>query len=292
MSMTTVETSAPTAAKRAAQRDIAPRAIAFDFGEDTPRHWLDDNAYLTNVMNALSLTFPEGERFFIAAVRHFRDRATDPKLQQQVRGFLAQESLHRREHDGLNEWIKSQGFSVDKYCAEIEEMLSEKRAMRSPMIRLAITCALEHFTAIMAEMWLTNDELRAMAHPKVRDLWTWHALEELDHKAVAFDVYRAAGGNYPLRAIVMLGTTLGFISKVAHLHVRIMKEDGQLKNPKLWLNGFWRCWGPKGYFTSLLPSYLQYFRPGFHPWDKDDTELVARFERELGFGAALANVAE
>jgi predicted metal-dependent hydrolase len=281
MSLTTVARESDRAAHRGAAREIAPRAIKFDFDAETPRHWLDGDPYLTNVMNALSLTFPEGERFFVAAVRHFRDRATDPTLERQVRGFLAQESLHRREHETLNAWLREQGFAVDKYYAEVVEMLAERGTLATPMVRLAVTCALEHFTAIMAELWLTRDDLRAQAHPSVRSLWTWHALEELDHKAVAFDVYKAADGGYTLRAAVMLFTSIQFVAKVASLHARLMKEDGELTNVKSWLRGIWRCWGPRGYFSSLIPAYLQYYRPSFHPWDKDDSALVTRFEREL-----------
>lgn len=282
MSLTPVPSPTARPAHRGAEREIAPRSLNVEFTQDVPRHWLDDDAFKTNLMNAFSLTFPEGERFFIAAVRHFREHVQDPSLTRQVRGFLAQESLHRREHEALNDWLRANGFAVDKYYAEVVEMLSQRRTLRSPMVRLAITCALEHFTAMLADLWLTRDDLRAQAHPAVRKLWTWHALEELDHKAVAYDVYRAAGGTYPLRVLVMIGTTLGFVAKVASLHVRMMKEDGELTNVKSWARGIWECWGPRGYFSSLLPAYLQYFRPSFHPWDKDDAELVSRFERELG----------
>jgi uncharacterized protein len=282
MSLTTVATAAPES-HRGADREIAPRAQKLEFGADTPHHWMDGDPYMTNLMNAFSLTFPEGERFFINAVRHFRDRVTDPQLEKQVKGFLAQESLHRREHDTFNDWLRSQGFNVDKYYAEVVEMLASKGLLDIPMVRLAVTCALEHFTAMLAESWLTTDELRAQAHPSVRNLWTWHALEELDHKAVAFDVYKAAGGGYSLRAVVMIGTTIGFVAKVAQLQYRLMKKDGELKNWKSWMRGAWKNWGPRGYLSSLVPIYLQYFRPSFHPWDYDHSELVRRFERELGF---------
>lgn len=287
MSTNLVESSARS--YPGAEREIAPRDQKLAFAADTPRHWMGGDPYLSNLMNAFSLTFPEGERFFIAAVRAFRERVQDPQLQRQVRGFLAQESLHRREHDTFNAWLKTQGFDVDAYYAEIEELLEPKGPLSPPIVRLAITCALEHFTAMLAETWLRRPEERENADPAVRALWTWHALEELDHKAVAFDVYQAVGGTYALRCITMLSVTARFMAKVASLHYRLMRADGQHKKLDVWLRGSWKCWGPGGYFSSLLPAYLRYFRPSFHPWEQDDSALVERFARELGFTGVRAS---
>jgi predicted metal-dependent hydrolase len=267
--------------QRAAARAIAPRQASFPVPAETPRYWFDGDPYLTHVMNALSLTFPEGERLFIAAVRACRDQLRDRALAAQVRGFLAQESLHRREHDLFNGWLRTLGIEVDAYYREIEQLLGVDEPRSSARVRLAVTCALEHFTAILAEQWLTRSDQRQLAHPNVRALWTWHALEELDHKAVAFDVYQATGGSYLLRVLVMASVSVGFLQKIASLHARLMVADGQVR-PSIWARGLWRCWGPRGYFSALLPAYLRYFKPSFHPWDKDDAALIARSEAELG----------
>ncbi len=270
---------------RAAARVIAPRQASFPVPEGTPRYWFDGDPFLTHVMNALSLTFPEGERLFIASVRACRELVRDPTLTAQVRGFLAQESLHRREHDVFNSWLRTLGLDVDAYYQEIAELLSVDTPRDSARVRLAVTCALEHFTAILAEQWLTRRDLRENAHPHVRALWTWHALEELDHKAVAFDVYRAAGGSYLLRVLVMASVSVAFLQKIASIHARLMAADGQ-SSPRIWARGLWRCWGIDGYFSSLLPAYLRYFKPSFHPWDQDDAALIARFEAELQLRAS------
>lgn len=264
-----------------AARVIEPRTVAFAFPADVPRYWMANDPFTTHLMNALSLTFPEGERFFVASVRAVKDRVTDPTLLKQVRGFLAQESLHRREHTALNAWLRDKGLPVDEMYEEIAALLSAPEKGGNPLIELAVTCALEHFTAIMAERWLTEDALREEAHPAVRPLWTWHALEELDHKAVAFDVYTAAGGSYALRVVTMFTVSLAFIAKVCDLHVRLLKHDGELMNLRAWAKGLYKFWGPRGHFTSLIPAYLRYYRPGFHPWEKDDSALIARFTKEL-----------
>jgi len=261
-------------------RDIAPRTLNLSVAADTPRYWMEGDAFATHLMNAFSITFPEGEGFFVASVRRLRDKVKDPKLEAQVRGFLAQESLHRREHTALNQWMQDQGIDVEGYEREVKRILDRPRTQATPTVQLAITCALEHLTATMAEMWLTTPEMRNGAHPSVRPLWTWHAIEEIDHKAVAFDVYLAAGGSYRLRAIVMVSTTAMLILQVGRMQLRMLRQDGEL-TPKSLARGFWRFWGPRGYFTRMIPAYLRYFDPSFHPWQHDDSELVTRFEREL-----------
>lgn len=270
-----------TARRRKAEREIVPRVVAFDFSSAAPRHWMAGDPFTTQLMNALSLTFPEGERFFVASVRSLRERVSDPELLAQVRGFLAQESLHRREHDAFNGWLREQGLPVDQIYEEIAALLRAPERGGNPHFALAITCALEHFTAILAEKWLTADALRAQAHEPMRSLWSWHALEELDHKSVAFDVYAASGGSYVLRAVTMFSVSLVFMAKVCELQVRLLAREGELANLRSWARGLYDFWGPRGHFSSLLPAYLRYYRPHFHPWEKDDSALIERFEREL-----------
>jgi predicted metal-dependent hydrolase len=261
-------------------RDIVPRLMDFDFAADTPRYWMNGDAYTTTLLNALSLTFPEGERFFVAAVRSLRHHVTDPALARQVRGFLAQESLHRREHDAFNDWLRQGGVDVDRFYAEVAALLRQPEEKGNALLRLAVTCALEHFTAILAEEWLTSG-LADQAHPNVRPLWSWHAIEELDHKAVAYDVYEAAGGGYSLRALTMITVSIAFIAKATEMHMRLLRAEGQLGNLGSLARGVWKFWGPRGHFSRLLPAYLRYFKPSFHPWDRDDSALIARIEREL-----------
>jgi predicted metal-dependent hydrolase len=126
--------------------------------------------------------------------------------------------------------------------------------------------------------------MRAELHPAVRPLWVWHALEESEHKAVAFDVYVAVGGGYPRRVAIMLVTTAIFFAAQMIVHARLMAARGILLRPWTWLRGIGRMWLWPGYFTRLAPAYLSYFRPGFHPDDRDTRALLARWQAEL-FGA-------
>lgn len=269
------------ALSRARARTIRPRNLSLDIPASTPRYWMGGDPYSTHLMNALSLLFPPGERFFMDAVRAFRSDVSDPRLLAQVRGFVGQEALHSREHQTFNRWLVRFGIDADGIEQAVTDEIARRRAQRTPIDDLAVTCALEHFTAIMAEGWLHEDELRESAVEPLRTLWTWHALEELDHKSVAYDVYHAAGGDYATRIKWMMRISLGFVVGVSIMHIRFMARDGVLRDPAYVAKRWWKYWGPRGVFTKLLPAYLRYYRRDFHPWEEDSSTLIARFERAL-----------
>lgn len=245
-----------------------------------PRDWCHDDAFQTSFLNALSLLFPEGERFFVDSVKQQRERA--PGLEHDIAGFIGQEAMHGKEHRALNELLALHGYaSAPKIDAALRRFLGLVRKTLSPMSQLAATCALEHFTAMLAESLLTDDRMRGEIDPSVRQLWLWHALEEAEHKAVAFDVYRAAGGGYVRRASIMLLTTVVFFAAQAIAHARLMVDRKILWKPWTWLGGATRLWLWPGYFTRLVPAYLAYFRPGFHPDDRDTSAVLASWRDQL-----------
>jgi predicted metal-dependent hydrolase len=249
-----------------------------------PRDWCRDSAYQTTFMNALSLLFPEGEKFFVDSVKQQKSKITDPVLLEQVEGFIGQEAMHGKEHRAFNELLVAHGFaSAPHVDRRLRRFLKHVRRILSPMSQLAVTCALEHFTAMLAEQLLSNERVREELHPSVRPLWLWHALEESEHKAVAFDVYRTAGGGYVRRVAIMLLTTVVFFAAQGLAHGRMMADRKILWKPWTWLRGIARMWIWPGYFIRLLPAYVSYFRPGFHPCDRDTRTLLATW-REVLFG--------
>lgn len=269
--------------------DIPRRDLELDLDPATvPRDWCHDNAYQTTFLNALSLLFPEGEKFFVDSVKQQRARVTDPELARQIAGFIGQEAMHGKEHRAFNALIVAHGFtSAPAVDRRLRGFLKLVRRTLSPMSQLAVTCALEHFTAMLAEALLGDERMREELHPVVRPLWLWHALEESEHKAVAFDVYRAAGGGYARRAAIMLLTTAVFFAAQTLAHGRMMANRKILWKPWRWLRGIGRMWIWPGYFIRLVPAYLAYFRPGFHPDDRDTRALLATW-REVLFGDAGA----
>lgn len=272
------------AIEAARARPISPRPLAIEIPKETPRYWMGGDPYTTHLMNAMSLMFPNGERMFMDAVRAYRDQLKDPALLAQVRGFLGQEALHGREHRAMNAWLSTLGIDAEAYEAAVAEDIAQRRAKRGAIDDLAVTCALEHFTAILADGWLREPTLREQAVEPLRTLWTWHALEELDHKAVAFDVYTAVGGDYKTRVRWMLRITVAFLMGVGSFQYYLLRGDKQLSNKRYLLKSWWKFWGPRGLFTRRLPAYLRYFSPRFHPWNEDHRALIARVESDLKLG--------
>lgn len=204
-------------------RDIPRRSPDFVFEpESIPAGFYASDPMLSLVPAALSLVFPEGERFFVESVVRFKDEISDPELRQRIADFAAQEGKHSNAHLAFNAMLRAQGLEVfPELERQVKFLLRRGALTHSPAGRLAITCALEHFTAVMAEQLLTNADLREAFHPAVRGLWLWHALEETEHKSVAFDVYEQVDGSYARRAAVMLTTTLFFVGFIALAHRRL-----------------------------------------------------------------------
>lgn len=269
---------------------IPRRDVAFNIDPAAvPRDWANADAFESTFLNGFSLLFPEGERFFVESVKQQKDRITDPELLRQVAGFIGQEAMHGREHRAFNEVLVSHGFAeAPRIEAGLRQFLKRVRKTLDPMSQLAVTCALEHFTAMLAESLLGDERMRAHLHPSVQRLWLWHALEESEHKTVAFDVYRAAGGGYARRVSIMLLTTIVFFAAQAFVHARLMATRKILWKPWTWGRGITALWIYPGFSTRLLPAYLAYFRPGFHPSDRDTRELIATWQVTL-FGTALTD---
>jgi predicted metal-dependent hydrolase len=264
---------------------IPRRDVDFGFEADSiPVDWCHDNAFQTSFLNALSLLFPEGEKFFVDSVKKQREHA--PGMEQEIAGFIGQEAMHGKEHRAFNDLLVQHGYpSAPKIDRTLHHFLKRVRRVLSPMSQLAATCALEHFTAMLAEQLLENKSMREELHPSIRSLWLWHALEEAEHKAVAFDVYTEAGGGYVRRVAIMLLTTTVFFLAQAMAHAQLMRDRGIFWKPWKWITGATRLWVWPGYFTRLVPAYLSYFRPSFHPDDRDTRKTLAAW-RETLFGDA------
>jgi predicted metal-dependent hydrolase len=264
-------------------QEIVVRRMDFDFDpKSIPVAWFEDGLYLTLFDDALSLMFPEGERFFVESVKRFRSAISDPVLAEKIAAFCGQEAMHGKEHRAFNAMLEAQGFtSLPDLDRHVRRVLDLVRAVLPPKAQLAVTCALEHFTAIMAQMLLSHPEVLDKMHPSVRRLWEWHALEESEHRAVAFDVYRSVGGGYPLRAAIMIATSIVFVAEIAHFHARLLAEKNALLDVIGAVSGLSRMWIFPGYFRHLIPAYLDYFRPGFHPHDRDTTELLRTWRARL-----------
>jgi hypothetical protein len=197
-----------------------------------------------------------------------------------VRGFIGQEAHHSKEHGELNEFLEARGIGVARLEREIRGFLGWMQKNLSPERQLAHTVAVEHFTALMAEEFLLKYDALEEMDPRIAPVWAWHAIEESEHKAVAFDVYKAIGGSEFVRVTEMMVVSVLFpVFSAVHL-AQLMKEDGQLLNMKSWLGAVNYMWGKPGVFRKLLPSYFKYYSPKFHPWQHDARALVEKAKKK------------
>lgn len=262
------------ASPKGADVGIPPRRMDFAFEQSTPRYWYDNDPFLSLYFGMLSALFPEGEQFFVDSVRHFRDRIEDPVLKAQIAGFIGQEAMHTKEHQALNAAMQKMGVPLEDIDRELKPILALVRKVTTKRMQLAATCALEHFTATIAEQLLRDPAHRAKAHPEVAGIWLWHALEENEHKTVAFDVYEKVGGNYVERAGVMVAATAIFLGLTTYWHGKLLAKEKRLFKWRANLKSAGYLWGRGGLFTRLLPQYLDYYKPGFHPNDHDTVALL------------------
>lgn len=265
--------------------EIVPRNRQFNIEEVLATNWHSNDAFKTAFFDAMSILFPLGEQFFIDSVKEFREKIEDPELQRRVRGFMAQESIHRREHQRYNEILcRARGVPLKKMEAVVERRQEFARTHLRPIQRLSATVALEHLTAILADATFRNPEGLDGAHPEMKALWHWHALEETEHKSVAFDVFVAVGGSTWRRRLSMALVTLEFTQHVIR-NMRLLLRDYEGSRMKLWFGGLKFLFGAKGALRGLLRPYLDFYKKDFHPWDHDNRELVSSVMSEFGGGA-------
>jgi uncharacterized protein len=254
---------------------------------DAPRHFArDGDLMLSHILTVLSATFPEGEAYFVRSVEAVRDRITDPRLRQEVEGFIGQEAMHGREHAVFNNRMAELGYPIRPIDAYVRKLMWVRERFLNEKANLAITAALEHYTATLAETLLGEAEARAsIGHDGVRHLFLWHALEEAEHKAVAFDVYRHVGGTERMRIITMWVIHLQFVLEtVIWTAFSLGLDPAARRHPVRVVRSLWRL--RRSPFTSVraVRQLLHYNRRGFHPCDCDSTELIATWRAKL-FGS-------
>src|SRR4051794_22616648 len=239
----------------------------------------DGDIVMSHVLTVLSSTFPEGEKFFVRSVAAARDDITDPTLLADVDGFIGQEEMHGREHHVLNERLAQHGYPTRGIDAYVRGLYWVRERIQSKKVNLAFTAALEHYTATLAELLLTDEEARrSVGEPGARDILTWHALEESEHKAVAYDVYKAVGGGEVMRIFIMFLTDLLFIFETSVMGaISLAKDRDVWLHPIKFLRSLARL--PKQPFMSwrAVRILAEYHKPGFHPNDRDTRELITEW---------------
>ncbi len=263
---------------------ILVRDRRFGRNETQARGWLGGDLVASAWFVALSATFPRGEAFFIESVKAHRD-GVPPLLDAEIRAFVQQEINHTREHVAFNKAALDAGYDLTRIDEHVIYMLGLAKE-RPPIVNLAATMALEHFTAMFAHRLLTEPEHLAGAPAAQADLWRWHALEEIEHKAVAYDTWLHATRSWSrwrrwkLKALMMLVVTRTFVSHRIDDTLDLLAQDGVTGWRARW-QVLSYLFGRPGMLRRIFPAWLAYFLPGFHPWDQDDRTLIAQTEAQL-----------
>jgi predicted metal-dependent hydrolase len=276
-------------------RPVRARRIHFNYPEGgLQRHYVQGDLLMSHIVAYLSATFPEGEDFFVRSVRRHADQVTDPVLNEQVKGFIGQEVTHSREHVALNERLQEMGYPTRFNDRITRKSLLRDERMFSPLTCLAMTAALEHFTAVLAESLLGDEDAQALlGSTEVRKMLLWHAYEESEHRAVAFDVYRAVGGTERRRIWTMRMVTLTFFGSVVVFTTLSLLRDRSTYNPVRLVRSLWALRRSPFLKRSLRQRLRQYNKVGFHPNDVDNSALLERWHPELfgETGQLAANMA-
>ncbi len=257
-----------------------PRKLDVDLAA-VPRHWLAGNAAATAISNGINMLFPHGERFFVRSVHYYMDQIEDPELRAQVKAFFKQEGHHASAHDDFNDVLRRQGFRIDRFLDRYQQITSWVEKRMPAKLNLAGTAAAEHFTAILADGAFSKGVLDTL-HPSVQQLLAWHAAEEIEHKAVAFDVLQQIDDSYALRvaglayATVMLGMFWAWATTML------------LRQEKLGLREVLRQLGTMRRTDPVIRRVFvagirQYIRRDFHPRQNANEDLAAKWFAARGF---------
>lgn len=241
------------------------------------RYWWDGEPFQTHFLNALSSTFPFGEAFFVRSVRHYADLLDDPRLAKEVRDFAAQEGQHSRIHDDHVALLLAQGYAALETRNRFFDRIVRWHNRRTPAFSLAVTASLEHLTALLARRVLDEEaDGTATMEPRMQVLWRWHALEESEHKAVAFDTYRAVELSYGLRVAAMVFSTFDLAIETFQRMLYLLWKDGRLFDAGVWSRGARFLFARGGFLRGLGADYRAWFRRDFQPDQIDDRATIER----------------
>jgi len=271
---------------------ITVRDITFNITDDSPKYWFDNDPFKTHFFNAFFTTFPPGEEFFVRSVIHYRGEVTDEKLQKDITAFATQEGHHSRCHQDHLDVLTRQGYTSLERENKLIDTLGRWANKKYPKTSLVNTLALEHFTALLAHQSLSDpDRFVTPAHEDFVPLFKWHAAEEIEHKAVAYDVYMNIDGRYWPRVFAMIGSTIGLISILPIRMAPLLYKDGLLFSGKTWFNGMKFLFGRDGMFVKPWKHYVQFYKRDFHPWDVQDYALIEELQAVYEKGELL-NIAK
>ncbi len=258
--------------------DFKPKIIQFNFSSKLSRFWCAGSYNRTYFFNALGILAPSFERLFILSVLNFRKALKGTDLEKPIRAFLGQEAQHDHQIRRFNQHLKQLGYPIEDLESSNLALCKKLNNRCSAKTQLAFTMGAEHLISLVSDLNLKDPIWFAGADKEVAALWRWHAIEEVEHKSVAFDVYHRVCNQYwrKILAYVVVISVIGMMW--GRNWLAMAKHDKLLTKPKFWVDTLKYCFFKPGVFSKLLWPMCQYFSPWFHPWQHDNRHLVATWK--------------
>ena len=264
---------------------ILVRRPTLEISPALPRYWYGGNAFATHYLDALSSVFPDGEAFFVRSVQRFRDRIDDPELRRAIQGFAGQEGQHSHQHDRHLSLLSGYGYGALARANRVADRVMRTLNRHAPRFSLASTAALEHLTALLARRILADGaRFTQPMDPRMAALWRWHALEEAEHKTVAFDVLKRVAPSYPLRVIALVVNCVGLFVEILVRTGYMLWVDGELTRGETWSDGRKFLFGREGLLRGLGREFRAWFQRDFHPSQIDDGPTIAEWRERVAIG--------
>jgi uncharacterized protein len=265
----------------AQEHPIVPRRLKFDLSRRIPKRWNADCAAKTYFFDALGMVVPGFERMGIVSILFFREQLQGQPVYSQVKGFIGQEASHSAVYINYNKVLESHGYEVSRMEKGNIRFLYLMGKICPKKFLLANTLAVEHLTAVWSHCVLSDPFWFEHADPTFTAIWRWHAIEEIEHKSVAFDVFRAVNGGYFTRVLGMLSATLSLTFFMTRNMWHMMGKDKCRWDIKLWWKMLNTYWGKGGFLRQAIKPYLAYYKPSFHPWQQNDLHLIEKWKAYL-----------
>src|ERR1700761_3508942 len=199
---------------------IQARRVRFDVS-DVPLHWIPGHPVASNMVSLLNIMLPPVERWFVTVFNEALPLVKDPKLADDMRGFIGQEATHADVHDRvLSDLMVARGVDPKTLLDQVDFIFSRtlapstspdpKRRLSHLCDRLWLIAAIEHYTAVLGDFALNCRWDDHGANPTITDLFRWHGSEEVEHRNVAHDVAAYFHNSYPdrIRAMAVAATAM------------------------------------------------------------------------------------
>lgn len=257
---------------------IVPRKMSFELAKHNTQDWCCNDLIMSAYMNGISLALPLGEHFFIKSIRQFEADVSDPHLKDDLKRFVAQEAIHSRQHQIYNELLIRDGYEIKAIEDHTQQLLNEEWEKSTPLERLAFTIALEHITHVLGDQILSHSERLADWNAEFRAFWLWHAAEEIEHKAVCFDLYQQLGGTYLMRCKALVTATSRMLSVFLKSQHQLMEQNCRMRGLKMLSKSqitktnIAFTFGKNGILRGCQTAYSEWFMPNYHPWKHDNRQ--------------------